>query len=575
MAPAVVYLLCIFSIQTVLIETINDEENIGERVWSAMQAHVIDDLDYLASLARSNECKQKLEETYIEHVSYSVIRKDDSYSFDLQNLCPMRSRNAPNISEPIESPSSLRIVYLIVMHQDPLHVIRLITTLNTSRDIFLIHIDKGASPNMTDTISQYATAHDNIHLMQQQKVIWGGFSIIAVQLDAMRYAIQCLKLRFDFLMVLSGSDYPLSSINSIKSFLFKYRGKTLMRKLKALESRHIIPYLQDVYCECDNALYHVGRRQINEDDSITMYISSLFATYHYDFVHYVVHDDDILPDYIDFFAVTAVSDEIFFSTVLMNSPLCHDYAHDLEWSEWRLELWPFLNADKSLIRCKYAHTNTAFCGIGPIDILSQHLPVLQSTKALFARKFNPKKDGYVLDVVDQWIRTKKTPLLPQNGSYSIQIDNQCLTYRNDAHDADLDQCDTMDEMQRFLLRRCTEDVYWNANGCLQSKRQYGDKAWSICEIRNSIDECLSVLSSSAGVHEGIEIVMNECVDNGVSQKFYFNECRVQYAHPLLMYLQESDQSLCIGLCHRTVPCLRSCNTTDGLMMIGTHLSKQD
>eukprot|EP01084_Bolivina_argentea_P063774 116364_1 len=98
---------------------------------------------------------------------------------------------------------------------------------------------------MTDTISQYATAHDNIHLMQQQKVIWGGFSIIAVQLDAMRYAIQCLKLRFDFLMVLSGSDYPLSSINSIKSFLFKYRGKTLMRKLKALESRHIIPYLQD------------------------------------------------------------------------------------------------------------------------------------------------------------------------------------------------------------------------------------------------------------------------------------------------------------------------------------------
>eukprot|EP01083_Nonionella_stella_P090684 253366_1 len=104
---------------------------------------------------------------------------------------------------------------------------------------------------------------------------------------------------------------------------------------------------------------------------------------------------------------------------------------------------------------------------------------------------------------------------------------------------DVYKCDTiitMNEMQRFMLTRCTDDIsYWNImsmmNGCLQSKRQYGDK----------------VLSSSAGVHEGIEIVMNECLDNGVSQKFYFNECHIQYAHALLMYLQENDQSLCIGL----------------------------
>ena len=267
----------------------------------------------------------------------------------------------------------------------------------------------------------------------------------------MKYAIQCLELQFDHLMVLSEADYPLQSTLKIKQLLSKYKGKTLMRKLKALKPQKITPFLQDIYCECDNLLYHVGRRVINERNEIIIYSSSVWATYDYQFIKYIVEDDEMVPDYIDFFRPTAVADETFFATVLMNSPLCNHYVDDLNWYEWRLELWPFINTDKQLLPCKHAKSNTAFCGIGPIDIISEYLPVLQATKAFFARKFNPNKDMRVLDIIDEWKNdsNSKPGLYDDLRLIKIGKDDQCLSVYD--NELDVEECDENDDAQIFML----------------------------------------------------------------------------------------------------------------------------
>eukprot|EP01083_Nonionella_stella_P218553 783651_1 len=75
------------------VELFETDSNLSQRVWTSIKPHVINDLQYLKSLATSIECKQKIENAYIEHVSYSVIRKDDSYSFDLLNQCHNQHNN--------------------------------------------------------------------------------------------------------------------------------------------------------------------------------------------------------------------------------------------------------------------------------------------------------------------------------------------------------------------------------------------------------------------------------------------------------------------------------------------------
>ena len=171
------------------IELLGTDGSIAQRVWNSMEPHVINDLQYLKSLAKTESCQQKIEDAYIQHVSYSVVRKEDSYSFDLQNLCPSQisspsnsnnnlqiiidnnNNNATHINhtnmivDRVITNKPLRIVYFIMMHQHPFQVIRLLSTLNTTNDIFLIHIDAKSSSNVSSVIQQFAEAHINIYLV--------------------------------------------------------------------------------------------------------------------------------------------------------------------------------------------------------------------------------------------------------------------------------------------------------------------------------------------------------------------------------------------------------------------------
>merc|ERR1712154_67575 len=89
-------------------------------------------------------------------------------------------------------------------------------------------------------------------------------------------------------------------------------------------------------------------------------------------------------------------------------------------------------------------------------------------------------------------------------------------------------------------------------------------------LYESNDQCLSILRTMKGVKSGIDIVMSECLKDGFSQKFYFDECGAKYESPLLKYVRNQDRNLCVGFCDDYRPCLQSCNETDGNIV--TYLS---
>ena len=158
--------------------------------------------------------------------------------------------------------------------------------------------------------------------MEQQPLTWGGFAMIEVQLAAMKYAIN-LPFTFDFFYPLSESDYPLVPTSMIRRFMYKYRGRSLIRPPapSTVDHSHI-----KVHTECDNKLFYVGTRPgLPPKSKMRIYSTSVWVAYSYKFTKYLVTDTQIVPKYLSFFRTMATCDEKFFVTVLLNSPLCADY----------------------------------------------------------------------------------------------------------------------------------------------------------------------------------------------------------------------------------------------------------
>ena len=282
--------------------------------------------------------------------------------------------------------------------------------------------------------------------MEQHELTWGGYKMIEVELFGMQYAIN-LPFKFDFFYVLSESDYPLVPTTQIRKFMNKYRGKTIMKRPQILPNDQ---QYTKIHTECDNKLFYVGTRPTMEQRSnVEIYSTTVWVAFSYDFTHYLATNTDLVPEYLSFFEGTATCDEKFFSTVLMNSPLCDNFV-DINWNQWRIELWPEKNTDASLLPCRLSESNLPFCGRGPVDIKSEYLPILQATPAMFARKFDPKKDEKVLDVIDEWrIKNRGKPKLLKNYKLiKIERNGDCLTFDDGVRDR---------MMSNLFADRCVED----------------------------------------------------------------------------------------------------------------------
>ena len=94
---------------------------------------------------------------------------------------------------------------------------------------------------------------------------------------------------------------------------------------------------------------------------------------------HVVDTADRSPELVRYFRRTRVSDEIFFQTILMNSPLSESIVNDdLRYLEWR---------------------NPAVAG-GPAVLRREDFASIERSPKLFARKFDVTQDSAILDLID-------------------------------------------------------------------------------------------------------------------------------------------------------------------------------
>lgn len=107
-----------------------------------------------------------------------------------------------------------RVVYLVCSHSNPDQVLRLVTLLRkgtTSRVV--IHHDEAVSHLDPGSLAGL----DGVHLLDPMPIGWGTFSYVEMVLRCMRWALA--NLEFDWLVLLSGQDYPIQPVSQIEASL--------------------------------------------------------------------------------------------------------------------------------------------------------------------------------------------------------------------------------------------------------------------------------------------------------------------------------------------------------------------
>ena len=101
----------------------------------------------------------------------------------------------------------MNIAYLILAHEQPSLLERLVGALATEHSFFFIHIDKKAHER---DFSAVLKREDVTPAMRRFRVFWAGVNMVKATLSLMQTAKQ-YPTDFDYYVLLSGTDYPIKS----------------------------------------------------------------------------------------------------------------------------------------------------------------------------------------------------------------------------------------------------------------------------------------------------------------------------------------------------------------------------
>lgn len=276
----------------------------------------------------------------------------------------------------------MKIAHLILIHENPLQIKRLIQRLAHPDADFYVHIDL-----KTDINPFLFLQSQNIKfIINRVRVHWGAYSVVQATVNGLSEILKTGN-KYDYINLMSGQDYPLKSTSDIHYFLENNPNKAFMHTLSVenewKEAIHrITKYHLSEYTffgkytlekwlnlflplrKMPNNLVAVGRSQ-------WFTITSTHAEY---LVNYLQKNKNVKR----FFELTWGSDEFVFQTILFNSEYRKDIVNDnlryIDWSEKKAS---------------------------PKTLTINDLSTLLNSGKLFARKFNETLDCLIINELDK------------------------------------------------------------------------------------------------------------------------------------------------------------------------------
>jgi hypothetical protein len=304
------------------------------------------------------------------------------------------------------------IAYLILAHDNPRHLSRLLSALASPTSAFFVHIDKKSTVEFG-----HALAAESVTFSSERFAVhWGDFSMVEATLSLMNQALSDRR-RFDRLVLLSGVDYPVRSPAYIESFLQRHGDVEFisMVRMPSLAADKPLRRLTSFHPSPDETLLRSFTRRALRKLRLTPRERD-FGKVLGDLVPYAGWQWWALtrgacehiqrfcaanPRIVSFFRGTQIPDEMLFQTIIANSPYQTKVRRNLTFADWTAgRRSPALLAREDVQRL------ASTTGFGPDDVYGDG-------EILFARKFSDQTqdavDALELLVQDREVQTPTSP----------------------------------------------------------------------------------------------------------------------------------------------------------------------
>lgn len=293
--------------------------------------------------------------------------------------------------------------FLISAHQDVEQLCRLIYALDSEYSLFYVHWDKKQEQVLyQSSYFKKLQKKTNVFFVKSIKVYWGGVSQVMATIELLKAAIQSSETVYFHL--LSGIDYPLKPLSFIFDFFAKnnhnyllyvpeesnceyyinryyfydtdymdVRGDTVGCKKKIV--RNLLLLLQ----RCTYLLVQKLGLRIRRRIPMKYYHGSNWFSFTRESVDYILKRVSNEAWILKRFKYTAVSDESFFTMLIMDSPQLRKTVIN---DDLRLKM-----PDSSLNRGGYIQAEKDF-------------EFIQNSSALFGRKFCTGVSEKLLERID-------------------------------------------------------------------------------------------------------------------------------------------------------------------------------
>ncbi|XP_014272406.1 xylosyltransferase oxt isoform X2 [Halyomorpha halys] len=292
-----------------------------------------------------------------------------------------------------------RVLFLLTLNGRSIRQVkRLIKVLYHVSHYFYVHVDARQDYLMRHLLDVEKKL-ENVRLSRNRNAsIWGGASLLTVLLRAMIELVPDKTWKWDYVINLSESDFPVKTNDELVDFLTVHRERNFVKSHGREVQRFIQKQgLDKTFVECDAHMWRIGDR--NLPSGIVIDGGSDWFALSRPFVEYLVtyDKDPLLQGLVTFFKYTLLPAESFFHTALRNSPFCRTYIdNNLHVTNWRRHLG---------CKCQYKHI-VDWCGCSPNNFRLEDWGRLQSTKlkpVFFARKFEPAVDQSIINQVEAWL----------------------------------------------------------------------------------------------------------------------------------------------------------------------------
>jgi hypothetical protein len=314
----------------------------------------------------------------------------------------------------------------VLNHRGSPQLVRLLTTLRRQLpdSPLVVHHDRFRAELPFSELEHLG----NVHLLRSERpVLWGDFSLLEAYWRSMTWMVE--NLEFDWLMLLSGQDYPIKPLNGFHEYLaginadavvdavpiddiavasdrrdrfrrymYQYqpaqttwlgrhlpeRGWNFLR-ISTSPAADVFNNVQrhvQIYKFPDHMPWRVGRRAVATPftEAQPCWYGSAWLSLSRHATEYLVASTYSKPDLVSYYEQTIIPDESATATIICNASELHVERRQLHYLRW-------------------SHRRSSH----PDVLETKDLPALIESPAYFARKFDLDRDAGVLSRLDALI----------------------------------------------------------------------------------------------------------------------------------------------------------------------------